>query len=274
MNKISTRSRRGHRHTQHGVRDARPPASPRRPTRRRRRREPADEIRRARPRRNAPSANDHRGADPAAAGRHEPAQGDREHARRQLPSGRSVRLVRVVDAHHGARLQSEPHGLHARRRAARRHDLRQPQRPAHQPRDSDRARRARRAVAGHRHARDGVRRAISAARSSSSPPRRASEFDVDARRRSAATRRGARTSTSTRASSARGTRLSIAAADNSTEKWKGAGDQDVRQYNFKLAQPVGEGELTVFYNYSDRVEIDYQDLSKDIVARRGSDWDN
>ena len=71
-----------------------------------------------------------------------------------------------------------------------------------------------------------------------------------------------------------GTRLRIAAADSSTEKWKGEGDQDVRQYNFKLAQPVGEGELTFFYNYSDRVEIDYQDLSKDIVARRGNDWDN
>jgi iron complex outermembrane receptor protein len=71
-----------------------------------------------------------------------------------------------------------------------------------------------------------------------------------------------------------GTRLHFAAADNSTEKWKGAGDQDVRQYNFKLAQPVGEGELTVYYNYSDRAEIDYQDLSKDIVARRGNEWDN
>jgi iron complex outermembrane recepter protein len=71
-----------------------------------------------------------------------------------------------------------------------------------------------------------------------------------------------------------GTRLSFAAADNSSEKWKGAGDQDVRQYNFKLARPLGDGELTAFYNYSDRVEIDYQDLSKDIVARRGRDWDN
>src|SRR5688572_5683140 len=71
-----------------------------------------------------------------------------------------------------------------------------------------------------------------------------------------------------------GTRLSFAAADNSSEKWKGAGDQDVRQYNLKLARPLGDGELTVFYNYSDRVEIDYQDLSKDIVARRGRDWDN
>ena len=94
------------------------------------------------------------------------------------------------------------------------------------------------------------------------------------RRRSGPTRRSARTSTSNGRARRRGTRLRIAAADSSTEKWKGEGDQDVRQYNFKLAQPVGEGELTFFYNYSDRVEIDYQDLSKDIVARRGNDWDN
>jgi iron complex outermembrane receptor protein len=63
-------------------------------------------------------------------------------------------------------------------------------------------------------------------------------------------------------------------ADNSTEKWKGAGDQDVQMYNVKLVQPVGEGDFTFYYNNSDRAEIDYQDLSKDIVARRGREWDN
>jgi iron complex outermembrane receptor protein len=73
---------------------------------------------------------------------------------------------------------------------------------------------------------------------------------------------------------ASGTRLHIAAVDNSTEKWKGAGEQQVRQYNLKLAQPVGDGHLTAFYNYSDRAEIDYQDLSKSIVDRRGAEWDN
>ena len=58
------------------------------------------------------------------------------------------------------------------------------------------------------------------------------------------------------------------------EKWKGAGDQDVQMYNLKLVQPIGEGDLKFSYNYSDRAEIDYQDLSKDIVARRGHEWDN
>ena len=39
-------------------------------------------------------------------------------------------------------------------------------------------------------------------------------------------------------------------------------------------QDVGEGDFTVYYNNSERVEIDYQDLSKDITARRGTEWDN
>jgi iron complex outermembrane receptor protein len=71
-----------------------------------------------------------------------------------------------------------------------------------------------------------------------------------------------------------GTRAYLTAVDSSTEKWKGVGDQDVQMFNFKLVKPLGEGELTAYYNNSDRMEIDYQDLSKDIVARRGRDWDN
>ncbi len=71
-----------------------------------------------------------------------------------------------------------------------------------------------------------------------------------------------------------GTRMYFTVVDSTTEKWKGAGDQDVRMYNVKLVKPIGEGALSFYYNNSDRMEIDYQDLSKDIVARRGSDWDN
>jgi iron complex outermembrane receptor protein len=71
-----------------------------------------------------------------------------------------------------------------------------------------------------------------------------------------------------------GTKLLFAAADSSTQKWKGAGDQELRMYNLKLVHPVGEGAFTAFYNYSDRAELDYQDLSKDIRARRGREWDN
>jgi iron complex outermembrane receptor protein len=77
-----------------------------------------------------------------------------------------------------------------------------------------------------------------------------------------------------------GTRFYLSAVDGKTEKWKGAGDQEQRAYNLKIVQPFGDGDgaeraaLTVYYNYSDRAEVDYQDLSFDIIRRRGNDWDN
>lgn len=71
-----------------------------------------------------------------------------------------------------------------------------------------------------------------------------------------------------------GTRAYLAGVDGATDKWKGGGNQEQRMYNLKLVQPVASATVTAFYNYSDRAEIDYQDLSKAIVARRGWDWDN
>jgi iron complex outermembrane receptor protein len=71
-----------------------------------------------------------------------------------------------------------------------------------------------------------------------------------------------------------GTRAYIAAVDSSTDKWKGGGTQETRMYTLKAVQPVGDGTLTGYYDFSDRAEIDYQDLSKDIVSRRGDEWDN
>ena len=123
---------------------------------RRRRRLAARGGRDLRARRRAPAAAGHRRPDRLSAGRHQPAQGDREAARRELPVGRSLRFVRVVDAHRGARFQPEPDGLHARRRPARRHVLRQPQRSAHQPCGAERGCRPRVAVAGRGRARHGL----------------------------------------------------------------------------------------------------------------------
>lgn len=71
-----------------------------------------------------------------------------------------------------------------------------------------------------------------------------------------------------------GTRAYLAVVDASTEKWKGSGDQDQRMVNLMVVQPIGAAQLTAFYNYSDRAETDYQDLSYQIISRRGWDWDN
>lgn len=73
---------------------------------------------------------------------------------------------------------------------------------------------------------------------------------------------------------AAGSRFYISAIDGVTEKWKGAGDQKQRMANLKVVQPIGSATLTGYYNWSDRAEADYQDLSYAIINRRGSDWDN
>lgn len=61
----------------------------------------------------------------------------------------------------------------------------------------------------------------------------------------------------------------------STDKWKGFGVQRQHQVNAKLEEDLGErGRITAFVDYSDRRENDYQDLSYDIISRRGLRDDN
>lgn len=60
-----------------------------------------------------------------------------------------------------------------------------------------------------------------------------------------------------------------------TDKWKGYGTQRQHQVNAKIMKDFGDrGSITAFANYSDRRENDYQDLSYDIIARRGLNDDN
>jgi len=71
-----------------------------------------------------------------------------------------------------------------------------------------------------------------------------------------------------------GARGYLSYAHNTTDKWKGEGKQKHRQFNFKVVQPLGEGSLTGWFNWSKRREQDYQDLSLEMLGRLGSDWDN
>lgn len=71
-----------------------------------------------------------------------------------------------------------------------------------------------------------------------------------------------------------GTHLFLSYVDQTTDKWKGDGEQKQEAINFKLVQPLGEAKLTGFYSYSDRVESDYQDMSLEMIDRLGRDWDN
>ena len=59
------------------------------------------------------------------------------------------------------------------------------------------------------------------------------------------------------------------------DKWKGYGDQTQHQFNSKYVQPIGEhGRLTGFFNFSERHEHDYQDLSLALIKRDGYTLDN
>jgi len=71
-----------------------------------------------------------------------------------------------------------------------------------------------------------------------------------------------------------GTRAYLSYTNQQAEKWKGQGDQDQELFNFKIVQPIGEGRLSAFYNWSDRQENDYQDMSLAMISRLGYDWDN
>jgi iron complex outermembrane receptor protein len=71
-----------------------------------------------------------------------------------------------------------------------------------------------------------------------------------------------------------GTKLYLSATRQRAEKWKGQGDQNQDQFNAKFVQAFGDNTLSGFINYSKRVEVDYQDLSLDMVNRLGYNWDN
>ncbi|MBB2487851.1 TonB-dependent receptor [Mitsuaria sp. WAJ17] len=58
------------------------------------------------------------------------------------------------------------------------------------------------------------------------------------------------------------------------DKWKGEGEQRQEQWNLKYARQIGEHQVTAFVNTSKRREIDYQDVSLEMVRRLGYDWDN
>ncbi|HEX8446018.1 MAG TPA: TonB-dependent receptor [Sphingomonas sp.] len=60
-----------------------------------------------------------------------------------------------------------------------------------------------------------------------------------------------------------------------TDKWKGFGEQRQHQVNVKLVQDLGDrGSISGFFNFSDRREQDYQDLSLGLINRLGYGLDN
>ncbi|AQS91917.1 TonB-dependent receptor [Gluconobacter albidus] len=72
-----------------------------------------------------------------------------------------------------------------------------------------------------------------------------------------------------------GGRLYVSYDYQDANKWKGDGIQQQQQANAKFIQPLGEKvKLTLFGDYSQRAENDYQDLSLQLIHTRGYNVDN
>lgn len=57
-------------------------------------------------------------------------------------------------------------------------------------------------------------------------------------------------------------------------KWRGEGEQRQDQFNLKYVKNFGAHRLAAFINTSNRREVDYQDMSKEMLQRLGYQWDN
>jgi iron complex outermembrane receptor protein len=66
----------------------------------------------------------------------------------------------------------------------------------------------------------------------------------------------------------------ISVSDQRSEKWKGSGDQKQQQFSAKFLADVGPGKLRATANVSRRAEVDYQDMSLDMIKRLGQNFDN
>ena len=71
-----------------------------------------------------------------------------------------------------------------------------------------------------------------------------------------------------------GGKFNVSVMDQNSEKWKANGEHRNQQVNAKYVQFFGESKLSAFVNWSDRKEVDYQDLSKEMINRLGYKWDN
>jgi iron complex outermembrane receptor protein len=65
------------------------------------------------------------------------------------------------------------------------------------------------------------------------------------------------------------TKIAVSVSDQGQDKWKGTGEQNSTQVNTKLVTNFDNAKLSAFFNWSDRQEADYMDLSKDSINRLG-----
>lgn len=69
-------------------------------------------------------------------------------------------------------------------------------------------------------------------------------------------------------------RAYVSISDQRSDKWKGASEQKQQQFSAKFVADVGAGQLRATAHVSRRAEVDYQDLSLDMINRLGQNFDN
>src|ERR1700712_2704826 len=72
-----------------------------------------------------------------------------------------------------------------------------------------------------------------------------------------------------------GTKFYASFARSDLDKWKGTGGNHYDQVNAKLVQPIGDNSsFKAFFDWTQRQEVDYQDLSLNYIKTLGSRVDN
>jgi len=69
-------------------------------------------------------------------------------------------------------------------------------------------------------------------------------------------------------------RFSMSYTDQDAVKWRGQGHQRQNQFNLGYLNVFGDSRVSAFIDTSQRREIDYQDMSKEMISRLGYKWDN
>ena len=69
-------------------------------------------------------------------------------------------------------------------------------------------------------------------------------------------------------------RLMLSIVKQNADKWKGEGQQRQQQVNAKYLIDTGSTRFSAFVNTSSRREMDYQDMSYEMINRLGRNWDN
>jgi len=68
--------------------------------------------------------------------------------------------------------------------------------------------------------------------------------------------------------------MSLSGVYTDTDKWKGYGDQEQKQFNAKAVYNWGDSQVGVLLTTSSRDETDYQDMSLALQKHLGWNWDN